>query len=192
MRLGRAPRWFAALATAALVAGCGDSQPSADSSQAPVAGASAMKLTSNEFENGQPLPADFTCDGAGRSPQLQWSEPPAGTESFALIVEDSDAAKGTFRHWGVYDIPMSARQLNTGAAQSVTSGLKQTKNDFGDVGYGPPCPPEGDAPHHYHFRLAALDIAELSAPPDSVEDIARIMGGHVIGSAELVATYRRK
>jgi Raf kinase inhibitor-like YbhB/YbcL family protein len=151
-----------------------------------------MKLTSNAFESGQALPAEFTCDGAGHSPQLQWSEPPAGTESFALVVEDADAPKGTFRHWGVYDIPMSARQLNTGAAQSGTSGLKQAKNDFDEVGYGPPCPPPGDPAHHYRFRLAALDIAELPAAPITVADIGRIMGKHVLGTAELVATYRRK
>jgi len=151
-----------------------------------------MKLTSNAFESGQALPAEFTCDGAGRSPQLQWSEPPSGTESFALVVEDPDAPAATFHHWGVYDIPMNARQLNTGAAQSGTSGLKQAKNDFGEAGYGPPCPPPGDRPHHYHFRLAALDVAELSAAPINVADIGRIMERHVLGRAELVATYGRK
>jgi Raf kinase inhibitor-like YbhB/YbcL family protein len=192
MTLARASRWLAVLAGAALVAGCGQSQPSDDSPEAVASGPSAMKLTSNAFENGQPLPAEFTCDGAGRSPQLQWSEPPGGTQSFALIVEDTDAPKGTFRHWGVYDIPMSARQLNTGAAQSVTSGLKQAKNDFDDLGYGPPCPPAGDRPHHYHFRLTALDIPELAATPIMAGDIPRIMGGHVLGTAELVATYGRK
>jgi len=192
MILLRAPRWFTALVGAAILAGCGQSQPSDETSQGPTTGRSAMKLTSNAFESGQALPAEFTCDGDGRSPQLQWSEPPGGTESFALVVEDPDAAKGTFRHWGVYDIPMSARQLNTGAAQAVTSGLKQAKNDFDEVGYGPPCPPAGDRVHHYHFRLAALDIAELPAAPVMVGDIARIMDKHVLGSAELVATYRRK
>jgi phosphatidylethanolamine-binding protein (PEBP) family uncharacterized protein len=87
---------------------------------------------------------------------------------------------------------MSARQLNTGAAQSVTSGLKQAKNDFDDPGYGPPCPPAGDRPHHYHFRLTALDIPELAATPIMAGDIPRILGGHVLGTAELVATYGRK
>lgn len=151
-----------------------------------------MKLTSNAFENGQALPAEFTCDGEGLSPQLQWSEPPARTESFALVVDDPDAPNGTFRHWGVYDIPMSARQLNTGAAQSGTSGLQQAKNDFGDSGYGPPCPPHGDRPHHYRFRLTALDVPQLDSPPASVADIGQMMNGHALGSAELVATYGRK
>jgi len=192
MILLRAPRCFAVLAGAAILAGCGQSQPADEASQEAASGPSAMKLTSNAFENGQALPSEFTCDGAGHSPQLQWSEPPAGTESFALVVEDPDAPQGTFRHWGVYDIPMSARQLNTGAAQAGTSGLKQAKNDFDEVGYGPPCPPPGDKPHHYHFRLAALDIVELPAAPIMAADIGRIMGKHVLGSAELVATYRRK
>jgi Raf kinase inhibitor-like YbhB/YbcL family protein len=108
------------------------------------------------------------------------------------VVEDPDAPKGIFRHWGVYDLPMSARQLDSGAAQSGESELKQTSNDFGTAGYGPPCPPKGDPPHHYHFRLIALDRAKLSSSLSQAKDILEASGGHVLGSAELVALYGRK
>ena len=150
-----------------------------------------MKLTSTALADGQAIPAEFTCDGAGRSPPLQWSEPPAGTQSFALVVEDPDAPKGTFRHWCVYDLPASTRQLDTGAAQAGATGLSQTKNDFGEAGYGPPCPPPGDKPHHYHFRLMALGVAELPGSPSDAKDLLDESEGHVLGSAELVGLYSR-
>jgi Raf kinase inhibitor-like YbhB/YbcL family protein len=150
-----------------------------------------MHLTSTAFADGQFIPAEFTCDGAGRSPPLQWSEPPAGTQSFALVVEDSDAPNGTFRHWGVYDIPMSARQLNNGAGENGTRKLSQTKNDFGDSGYGPPCPPHVDKPHHYNFRLMALDVERLPGAPGDAKAILDQSSGHVIGSANLTCLYSR-
>ena len=150
-----------------------------------------MKLASTAFADGQAIPAEFTCDGAGRSPPLQWSEPPNGTQGFALVIEAPAAPGGTFRHWGVYDLPMSARQLDTGAARSGASGLKQTENDFGEAGYGPPCPPKGEAAHHYRFRLMALDVPRLPGSSRQVEDILKASSGHVLDSAELVATYGR-
>nr|WP_166177224.1 YbhB/YbcL family Raf kinase inhibitor-like protein [Altererythrobacter segetis] len=150
-----------------------------------------MKLTSTSFADGQTIPTEFTCDGAGGSPPLQWSEPPAGTQSFALVVEDPDAPHGTFRHWGAYDLPASARQLDAGAGQEGAKALRQAKNDFGKAAYGPPCPPTGDKPHHYHFRLIALDVARLPGSPSKVEDVLDESEGHVLGSAELVALYSR-
>lgn len=177
--------------TLATLAGChGSDEPSA--SPAAEQGRSTMKLTSTAFADGQPIPAEFTCDGAGRSPPLQWSQPPTGTQSFALVMEDPDAPKGTFRHWGVYDIPMSARQLNTGAGEKGARALKQAGNDFGDAAYGAPCPPSGDKPHHYSFRLLALDIEQLSGAPGDVRAILKESDHHVLGNAELVGTYQRR
>src|SRR4029079_3119987 len=92
-----------ALALAAL-AGCGASNQSNNQ----VNGGTAvenetlakLELTSSAFRNGQPIPTQFTCDGADQSPPLQWGEPPPGTKSFALVIDDPDAPSGTFRHWG--------------------------------------------------------------------------------------------
>jgi Raf kinase inhibitor-like YbhB/YbcL family protein len=183
-------RWAAAVALG-LLAGCGGSQPAPDR-PADTQEASLMKLTSSALSDGQAIPAEFTCDGPGRSPPLQWSEPPAGTQGFALVVEDPDAPGGTFRHWGVYDLPMSARQLDAGASESAAEDLRQTENDFGKAGYGAPCPPAGDPPHHYHFRLLALDVAQLPGPPTKAADILAGSRGHVLGTAELVAAYGRR
>ena len=177
--------------SAALLASCGDSNAPSQQPSGSQRETSSMQLTSPAFADGQAIPAEFTCEGPGRSPPLQWSGPPAGTQSFALVVEDPDAPKGTFRHWAVYDLPMSARQIDTGAAEKAHA-LKQTKNDFGTLGYGPPCPPPGDQPHHYHFRLLALDLPQLPQAPSDVQDVLGKTKDHTLGSAELVATYGRR
>jgi Raf kinase inhibitor-like YbhB/YbcL family protein len=182
----------AALAVLAL-GGCGGSGQSGENA-APSPAArqpSSLYMSSSGFTEGQTLPAEYTCDGAGRSPPLVWNDAPQNTHSFALLVEDADAPKGTFRHWGVYDIPATMHELVAGAAKNGGSGLRQTKNDFGTTGYGPPCPPKGDRPHRYRFRLMALDIAQLPGSPSDAKALLDATDGHVLGSAELTALYGR-
>jgi Raf kinase inhibitor-like YbhB/YbcL family protein len=147
-----------------------------------------LTLTSDAFQNGQAIPAEYTCDGANQSPALSWSEPPQGTRSFALIVDDPDAPKGTFRHWGAYDIPASTQSLAAG--QRVGS---QAVNDFGKPGYGGPCPPKGHGPHRYRFKLLALNVETLSLAPDpKVAEVEGEAEKHVLAGAELTGTYERK
>src|SRR5437868_3911779 len=62
-----------------------------------------LNLTSDAFQNGQPIAAQFTCDEVNQAPALSWGEPPPGTKSFALVVDDPDAPSGIFHHWGVFD-----------------------------------------------------------------------------------------
>lgn len=147
-----------------------------------------LELTSDAFRNGQSIPRDYSCDGAGQSPPLKWGEPPQGTKSFALVVDDPDAPSGLFRHWGVWDIPAGTRSIAAG--QSVGS---EAVNGFGKNGYGAPCPPPSHGPHHYHFKLYALDNDKLGlaagAKAEEVENAAR---QHAIGLGELVGTYERK
>ena len=146
-----------------------------------------LSLTSDAFQNGQAIPAYHTCDGANQSPPLSWGEPPEGTKSFALVMDDPDAPSGTFHHWGAFDIPGSARRIGSSQALGV-----QARNDFGNSGYGGPCPPKGHGVHHYHFKLFALDTDKLglsgNAKVDAVEEAAR---KHALGQGELVGTYER-
>ena len=114
-----------------------------------------MKLVSSAFADGAAIPRRFTCDGENLSPPLQWSGAPAGTRSFVLLCDDPDAPAGTWHHWAVYDVPPVLTDLADGAALNMK--MKQAVNDFRKVGYGGPCPPRGHGPHHYHFRLLALD-----------------------------------
>src|SRR5262245_38397377 len=70
-----------------------------------------MKVTSSAFQEGQPLPAKYTCDGENISPPLKWADAPAGTKSFTLICDDPDAPIGTWVHWVIYDLPATTTEL---------------------------------------------------------------------------------
>ena len=146
-----------------------------------------LSLTSDAFQDGQAIPKQYTCDGADQTPALKWGEPPAGTKSFALVIDDPDAPSGTFRHWGVFDIPASARSI--GGGQQVGT---EVTNDFGKPGYGGPCPPKGHGTHHYHFKLFALDTEKLDVSPNAkVVDVENAARQHAIAEGELVGTYER-
>src|SRR5437660_9759538 len=107
--------------------------------------AMTLLLNSSAFRNGEPIPKPFTGDGLDVSPPLQWSEPPPGTKSFALINDDPDAPRGTWVHWVLFNLPPDSRGLEQGISKTATleSGAKQGTTDFGSVGYGGPAPPPG-------------------------------------------------
>jgi len=149
-----------------------------------------FQLKSPAFGNAEPIPQKYTADGENLSPPLEWSDPPPGTKSFALIVEDPDAPSGVFRHWGIYNIMPARQQLPEGIGGQKMEGLGAAINDFGEPRYGGPAPPKGHRTHHYRFRLAALDVETLS-PNMKVADLWRRAEKHKIGEAELVGTYAR-
>jgi Raf kinase inhibitor-like YbhB/YbcL family protein len=169
--------------------GAGDRANNQASGEGTVENATLTKLslTSDAFQNGQPIPTQYTCDGADQTPALKWGEPPAGTKSFALVIDDPDAPSGTFRHWGVFDIPASARSI--GGSERVGT---EVTNDFGKPGYGGPCPPKGHGTHHYHFKLFALDTDRLNVSPNAkVVDVENAARQHAIAEGDLVGTYER-
>jgi len=189
----RTPMMFARALALIALASCGSSKHAANNIQA---GGAAMDsdtlakidLTSEAFKNGEPIPIQYTCDGANHSPPLSWGEPSPGTKSFALVIDDPDAPKGTFRHWGVYDIPASSRSI--GGSQHIGT---EVPNDFGKPGYGGPCPPRGHGPHHYHFKLFALDVDRLDLGPTAkVIDVENGARKHAIAIGELIGTYERR
>jgi Raf kinase inhibitor-like YbhB/YbcL family protein len=146
-----------------------------------------MQLNSTSFQDR--IPSKFTCNGAGLSPQLAWSAPPAGTASFALIVTDPDAPGGTFVHWVLYDLPAGTRALTEGLPQ-LPEGAHLGRNDFGNLGYGGPCPPHG-AVHHYHFTLYALD-AKLNLPEGATRaQVEAAMRGHILARGQLIGLFQR-
>ena len=176
----------------AALASCGPSDRSGDQANGGDAldnsTLAKLQLTSDAFRDGQRIPAEFTCDGAGRTPAIQWSDPPAATKSFALVIDDADAPGGTFRHWGVFDIPASARSVGGGRRVGT-----EVTNDFGKPGYGGPCPPKGRGAHHYHFTLCALDVDRLDLGTNSkVRDVESEASKHAIAQGELIGTYERK
>lgn len=145
-----------------------------------------LTLTSPAFQNGQAIPRQFTCDGANQSPPLAWGEPPAGTRRFALVVDDPDAPGATFRHWGAYDIPASVRSIGVGQALGA-----QAVNDMDKPGYGGPCPPKGHGPHHYRFKLFALDAERLGLSNPKIADLETAAQSHALAKGELTGVYER-
>jgi len=151
-----------------------------------------VEISSRAFEAGGMIPSKYTCDGEGISPPLHWSDPPAGTQSFALVSDDPDAPVGTWVHWVVWNIPATARALDENLAkkESLPSGANQGTNDFRRIGYGGPCPPSGT--HRYFFKLYALDTT-LSLPPHTTKSVLdKAMRGHILAQAELMGKYRRQ
>ena len=188
---GRHSLSIAPLVALAALASCGASSGSANQARGGGAVDNAtltkLNLISDSFKNGQPIPKQFTCDGADQTPVLRWGAPPEGTKSFALVIDDPDAPGGMFRHWGVFDIPASARSIGDGKHVGT-----EVTNDFDKPGYGGPCPPPGHGPHHYHFKLFALDTDKLGLSPSAkVADVENAARQHAIAEGEIVGTYER-
>ncbi len=154
--------------------------------------AMSLTLSSPIFANGGDIAKKFTCDGADISPQLSWTDPPAGTKSFALLVDDPDAPVGNWNHWTVWNLPSSAHGLPEGMSKEarLPDGSQQGLNDFHRTGYNGPCPPAGK-PHRYFFKLFALDAKlDLKAGAGKRELDAAIKG-HILAQAELMGRFGR-
>nr|MDO8082111.1 YbhB/YbcL family Raf kinase inhibitor-like protein [Candidatus Freyarchaeota archaeon] len=145
-----------------------------------------MKLRSKDFEHEGMIPSRFTCDSENVSPHLEWSEVPAGTKSFALIVDDPDAPVGLWVHWLLCDIPPQVKEI---PQRSVPRGARQVKNDFGKPEYGGPCPPSGT--HRYFFKLYALKVEKLEGVNDK-KTFYKKVEEHKIAEAVLMGKYKRK
>src|SRR5690349_20194258 len=117
-----------------------------------------MRLSTDAIDSNGFFDPRYTCDADNSSPELRWDDPPQGTAGFALIADDPDAPGGTFTHWVVYNIPAKVAHLPTGIPPQDTlpNGIRQGTNGQQKLGYAGPCPPPGDAPHRYRFRLYAL------------------------------------
>jgi len=154
--------------------------------------ATPFSLSSPAYSNGGEIPRKFTCEGPNVSPALNWGEPPAGAQSFGLIMDDPDAPAKTWVHWVLFDLPPSIRSLQEGLSKApeMPDGSRQGRNDFGRVGYEGPCPPHGPA-HHYSLRLYALDVRLNLKPGSSKVDVEKAMKGHILAQAELIGKYKR-
>jgi Raf kinase inhibitor-like YbhB/YbcL family protein len=187
----------AALSLVAAASGCGGgsgggSSRAANSLTAPSSAGEpsapvTISLTSPVLASGRAVPQRYTCDGTDDQPPLRWSGVPAGTASLALVLEDLSASGdsgGPFVHWSVFDIPSAA-------AQVPTSGIKHGTNDFHQVGYNGPCPPDNDPAHRYVFTLYALrgqpDLPDGAPPGDLRAAITR----DALAEGRLAVTYTR-
>ena len=153
-----------------------------------------LQLKSSAFGPNGSIPAQYTCDGDELSPPLAWEVVPAGTVSFALLVDDPDAPdpaapKRVWVHWILYNLGPDERQLSEGAGNAPPVGGARTGiNDGGTPGYQGPCPPIGR--HRYFFRLFALDAVLPDLGPNASRgDLERAVHGHVLATASVMGTY---
>ena len=156
----------------------------------------ALQLTSPAFETGGTIPKKFTCDGPDVSPALKWSDPPSGTQSFAVIMDDPDAPRAEpWVHWVLYKVPAGttalAEGIPTSEKLSEPDGALQGKNSWGTIGYRGPAPPPGHGVHHYHFKLYALDAALALKPGADKKALLDAMAGHILAQGEVIGTYQR-
>lgn len=152
----------------------------------------AFSLRSPAFAEGSTIPKQYTLDGENLSPPLEWNDVPRGTKSFAVLCEDPDAPSGTFRHWAACNIAADRQRLLEGAGGDRADEWTCTRNDFGHARYDGPRPPHGHGLHHYHFRIAALDVDHLDVSRNqSAEQLWQAARPHVLAEAETVGTYQR-
>jgi Raf kinase inhibitor-like YbhB/YbcL family protein len=153
----------------------------------------ALTLKSTTFTSGGEIPTRCTCEGQDVSPALAWHEAPAGTRSFALVVDDPDApdpAAPRIRwvHWVLYNIPASVHSLEEGAA--APAGSLAGVNDWKQTGYRGPCPPIGR--HRYFHKLYALDTLLPDLKNPTRDALERAMDGHILAKAEVMGTYAKR
>ena len=181
---------LALLFVAPFLAGCRHDDPP-EARRAASAAQSALTLTSSSLRDGR-IPKDLTCDGGDQSPSFIWSAPPAGTRSLVLTETDPDAPGGTFTHWVLYNLPANNNGLppNLPRQEQLPDGSRQGRNDFGKLGYGGSCPPQGST-HRYFFDLFALDIT-LDVPAGATRaQVEDAMNTHVLARGKLMARYSR-
>lgn len=146
-------------------------------------------LKSPAFDNNTLIPKKYTCDGEDISPKLEWKNPPKGTKSFTLIVNDYDTPNKVWTHWLIYNIPHNVNKLSEGA-KVLPEPAKLGLNSWKQKGYDGPCPPE--SMHNYHFSLYALDCwLTLRGQATSVS-VEKALKHHLLSKTTLIGTYQRK
>lgn len=162
---------------------------------------SALDLTSPDLREGHFLSKTFEfngfgCNGANKSPGLQWSDLPAGTKSIAVTVYDPDAPTSSgWWHWLVADIPATEKGLVQGAGSTggkLPGGSRSFINDFGIHDFGGACPPVGHGMHRYQFTVWALPVEKLQVPDNAnAAVVGYTLNASALAKKTLTATYAR-
>lgn len=174
----------AAVVGAAAATGCNGGGERADP---PAGGSQVISVTSTAFDDGQPIPQAYSCDGDEVSPPLAWSGVPSGAAALALVVDDPDAPGGTYVHWVVANIDAGADGVAEG---TVPSGGLQVENSAGDASYAGPCPPSGT--HHYRFTVYALDSTIDVTADEDLDAVFSAIDDASLGQGSLTGTYEHR
>ncbi len=150
-----------------------------------------FSLSSSAFTAEGTIPSVYTCDSDDRngiSPPLKWENAPKETVSFVIIMDDTDAPRGTWDHGLIFNIPATTTQLDENL-KHLSVGAQLGANSWNRSDYGGPCPP--DREHYYVFKIYALDV-ELSLDEGaSKQEIEAAMEGHILAKTRLRARYDR-
>jgi Raf kinase inhibitor-like YbhB/YbcL family protein len=154
----------------------------------PRSGWASIHIRSRALNQDDLIPSRYRRHGQNDSPDLHWSGVPSGTWELLLLVEDPDDPRRTVLHWLVTGIDPACTGVEAG--ETPKNG-KVWCNDFGDVGYGGPQRPAGDASHLYFFRVFALARpARLPRHPRAA-DVHRAIRDTVLAGGVLVGRYPR-
>lgn len=155
----------------------------------------SLKISSDTFVSGSAMPQKHSEYADGVSPALEWESVP-GAGAYAIVMEDPDSDPiRPFVHWVAWNIPGSVTSLPEGLQEQLRlvepEGVLQGRNSSGTHGYFGPKPPVGDAAHHYHFQVLALDtMLDIPATSDRDAFLAAV-SGHVLAKGELVGLYQQ-
>lgn len=198
-RASRSPRRGRAIAGTAMAAalavglsGCGlIGQPQNKSAEL----AEWFTVTSPVFRDGGDLPARYACAtysgsaALGKTPPLRWS---AGgvrnAQSYAIVVDDPDAAGGTYVHWVVAGIDQAQHELVEGGRLAT---MVEARNTAKKVGYTPPCPPKGER-HRYRFTVYALDTRVPFSNGTSLQNALGDIAKHTVGRGRITGNFGDK
>ncbi|NVO15860.1 MAG: YbhB/YbcL family Raf kinase inhibitor-like protein [Rhodoplanes sp.] len=136
-------------------------------------------------------PANPNCVGDNVSPPLAWSNPPAGTRSYAIILHDQEGRNGLgVVHWLAYGIDASVTSLPEGAGDGQFKGLTGGKNILGQGTYFGPCPPKTQGPHHYVFTIIATDLEPTALEPGlTMPQLLEAIGSHAKAATGLIGRF---
>jgi Raf kinase inhibitor-like YbhB/YbcL family protein len=145
-----------------------------------------LNISSIAFQESQPIPAKYTCQGDDFNPPLEISGVPGATKSLALIMDDPDAPGGNWDHWLLWNISTDTLQI---AENSLPVGAVQGANSWGKSVYGGPCPPSGT--HRYLFKLYALSDVLSLAPGSDKQTLLNAIEGKVLDQYSLIGLYSK-
>ena len=150
-----------------------------------------LAVLSAAFAMGGAIPERYACGPC--SPPLSWSEPPAGTQSLAILCDDPDAPVGDWVHWVVFNLAPDVRALPENVARdaALPGGAIQGVSDYNRNGYDGPCPPPGQT-HRYFYKVFALDARLALDPTARKQDLVKAMKGHILAQGALMGTYAQK
>lgn len=144
-----------------------------------------MKIKT-DFEHNGNIPSKYTCDGDDKAPILNILDVPKDAKELVLIVDDPDAPMGLWVHWILYNISPDVEVIDN---DNLPSGVKQGMTNFGRLGWGGPCPPDGM--HRYFFKLYALDTSLNLKEGLNKKELEEKIKNHIIEKTELIGLYKR-